>query len=82
MRKRYTVRYEIEVIADSAAHAAMVARDTMLDSTERLHVDVHDTYYHDEAEDWFPVEERGWYARFDEGTHLQTCFEWEVLPSS
>jgi len=74
----YTVRFEIEVHAETPKQAAMIARDIMLDPDESLHVDVFPMEYVEEADDWFPTHKRGWYAWFEGSVHPKDCFEWAM----
>lgn len=74
---KYTVEFKIEVDAATPRQAAIVARDMMLDVDTRLHVDIYPHEFIEEAQDWFPIEDHGWYASFEKSVHPDIFFSWE-----
>lgn len=75
----YTVRFEVVVRAATPKQAATIARDMMLNPDAKISVDVFQMEYVEAADDWFPVEQYGWYAWFDGSVHPKDCFAWDRL---
>jgi hypothetical protein len=70
--QKFEVRFLIEVRAASPEQAATIARDMLLDPDSDMHADVHPIEYYKAADDYFPVEGRGWSVYFgDSGSEAR-----------
>lgn len=77
--KLYTVRIEMDVRAKGPEEAAVVARDALLNPDARILIDVHPQKYIKEADEFFPDDDRGWYAEFEHSVRPKIFFSWTKL---
>lgn len=64
---KFEVTWSVDINASSPEHAAMTARDMMLDASEEVVLlDVRQYTYCEPADDYFPDLDHGWQARFED----------------
>jgi|KBSMisStaDraftv2_1062788.scaffolds.fasta_scaffold218218_3 hypothetical protein len=79
---KYTVRFDIDVLATTPERAAMAARDILLATDTRIIADVFPYIYIEAAEEWHHTEDRGWWIEFREGAAKPSeIVEWKRFDS-
>ena len=75
----FTVRFDIEISADTPRQAAIMARDVLLNPDAHIGLDVHPMEYVQTADMWVPVENHGWHGWFRDSVRPAHFFAWERM---